>query len=122
MVKVVGSFRLGKEMMKEKRAQLVKDIKSETSSYNVSGLEKLIPVYSVSVTIPATYEGLIINGLLLTRFIKKLKGFRYEVQVDDKKLILNYGKRWGRWTGRLELPDLSEYFKDYPNIPRLEVK
>lgn len=118
----MGGFRLGRQLMKERRSQLLKEIKSEKSSKSKAELEKLIPIYSISVTIPATYEGLIINGLLLTRFIKKLKGFRYEVQVDDKKLILNYGKRWGRWTGRLELPDLSEYFKDYPNIPRLEVK
>src|SRR5690625_6366705 len=77
-----------------------------------------IPVYSVSITLPAEIEGLIINGKLLQTFLKKLKGFRKELIVQEESVLLKYGEKQGAWTGEMELYDISSFFEGFSDILR----
>lgn len=130
------AFAKGKEMMKKLRADNQKEIRrlekitsgkgrrnlTEKEFGSLEWLKRSIPIYSVSKVLPVKYGGLIINGKLLKAYVKKLKGFEIKVQSDEEKFILRYGKERGKYTGRLELYDLSEFFQGFPNIPELVVK
>lgn len=132
-VSIVGDFKKGKELMKAKRAESMKQIRKLERKHEklnlppakevkeLEALQKTIPFYSVSVTTPAKYENVIINGKLVLNFIKKLKGFHYDITTTDDSLKLSYGRKLGEWTGELELFDLSSYFEGFTDIPKLEV-
>ncbi|MBU5594897.1 hypothetical protein KQI76_06940 [Amphibacillus sp. MSJ-3] len=119
--RIVGNFTEGKEMMKKKREELRKELNQAEKKgvVKAKSLKRLIAIYSVSATLPAEIDGIIVNGLALTRFIKKLKGFRYEIIVEGDCLTVNYGKTRREWTGKLVLYDMSSYFEGYPDIPKL---
>ncbi|MBN6205561.1 hypothetical protein JYK21_03775 [Ralstonia pickettii] len=126
---VVGDFKAGKELMKLYRAEAVKEInkierKRQYSSNDISRLYKLEKqrlFYSVSKTLPARVEGIVINVKLLQSFIRKLGSkYDYSIKVEDKNLILNYKSRSGKGQGSFTLYDISEAFKNFTNIPKLE--
>src|SRR5690625_4559929 len=129
-----GHFTKGREMMKARRTELQKEIKRFENKHKklkvipgadiklVKELKAKVPIYSLSKTVPAKYQGIVVNGQLLIRFIKRLKGFRYEIEVKNGRLYLYYGERRNQWTGTLTLYDLSKYFEGYTDIPKLVIK
>lgn len=132
-IKLNGDFREGREMMKSARRDMSREITKlereikKAESYAgkerklLKEIKKELPFYSVSKTIPATYKGITVNGLLLQRFFKKLKGFTVSIKAEDNTLILNYMKQ-GSNKGKLDLYDISKYFEGYPDIPAIEVE
>jgi len=132
MITITGDFKKGKEQMKEKRKENMKQLNKlrkkleKEALVRVSDKEQLeylgnsIPVYSVSITLPAEIEGLIINGKLLQTFLKKLKGFRKELIVQEESVLLKYGEKQGAWTGEMELYDISSFFEGFTDIPKIE--
>ena len=132
MIKTKGSFANGREMMKSYRAAAKKGItqldrkerKNEILTVKEKGeleaLKKSVPVYSLSQTLPAKYEGLIVNSKLLDRFFKHLKDMNWELHVTDNVLILRYFKNGNE--GILRLYDLTPYFEEFNDIPEMEIK
>lgn len=130
MIKVKGNFAQGRELMKSKRAKAQKEIKRLEKKMNLTKEEgdllqshrEGIPVYSLSRNLPARYDNLIINSKVLVSFLKKLKNIKTEIKTEDGKLTVNYMNRNGSQTGLLELYDQSPYFKDFNDIPEMEIK
>jgi|SRR5699024_5609644 len=132
MITITGDFKKGKEQMKEKRKENMKQLnklrkklekealQSVSEEEQLEYLENSIPVYSVSLTLPAEIEGLIINGKLLQSFLKKLKGFQLELTVQEESVLLQYGEKQGEWTGEMELFDISSFFEGFTDIPKIE--
>lgn len=117
-IEIKGNYSNVKELMKQKRAKLNKEIKMLESS-EVSDFFKMRKkyikrnIYTVSKTLPASYEGIIINALLLERFLKKLNSKVIRFEKAEKSIFVYY------FNGYLELYDISEYFSDFNNIPEL---
>lgn len=117
-IEIKGNYSNVKELMKQKRAKLNKEIKMLESS-EVSDFFKMRKkyikrnIYTVSKTLPASYEGIIINALLLERFLKKLNSKVIRFEKAEKSIFVYYDN------GHLELYDISEYFSDFNNIPEL---
>lgn len=132
---IVGEFTEGKELMKVRRQNLMSEINKlerehkklkalpPTNELNrLESLRKKIPFYSISKTLPVRHNtGIIINGKILLAFMKKLKGFQYGLENTDRSLKLLYGRKFGEWTGELELFDISHHYEGFTDIPELEV-
>lgn len=67
---------------------------------------------------PAKAGNIIINNKIYEQFIKKLKGFEVDISIEEDKLVLQYGKIQGEWTGVLELYDLSSHFNEYGEVTK----
>lgn len=121
-IAISGDITPIKKFMKEKRTEVVKAIrKLEKEDVSDGKLQQLYiekTIYSVSKTLPARYKGVVINVLLLEKFLKKLELDGEEVYFESTKesLIAKYGK------GQLELFDISRYFRDIPNLPAVTLK
>lgn len=119
-IAISGDITPIKKFMKEKRTEVVKAIrKLEKENVSDGKLQQLYiekTIYSVSKTLPARYKGVVINVLLLERFLKKLDGEEVYFESTKESLIAKYGK------GQLELFDISRYFRDIPNLPVVTLK
>src|SRR5690625_3085539 len=116
MVEIKGSFAKGREQMKVLRAEKVKELRKLSKGINSSKVNELkaqIPIYSVSLTIPAEIKGIVVNGKLLQTFMKKINNMPHEFFFYKDKLRIQYGKYYGEFTGSLELKDLSNYFEGF---------
>lgn len=60
--------------------------------------------------LPVAIGGVVVNGLLLERMLKKLKGLTVSYYTSDKYLRLQYESSGGE--GSLELYDISDYFPE----------
>lgn len=132
---ILGDFKEGRELMKQYRAEHIMRISElKKTEQNTSKGDKMrelesaikflnesIPIFSVSRTIPAEHKGIVFNGKILQAFVKKLKGFHYQITTDETGLNLEYGRKHGEWTGELQLLNLSDYFKDFTDIPRMVI-
>lgn len=107
--------RLEKEKKKNKGILPVKDKK------RLNHLERTLHIFSVSSTLPADFEGLVINGKLLQDYLKKLKGWSFKLEKTDESIKLWYGRERPYLNGLLELYPLNHYFEDYEDIPKLEI-
>lgn len=129
-----GDFTDGRELMKVKRQQLINEIKRlekehkkleayppQSELNHLESIRSKLPFYSISKTVPVEFKDIIINGKLLKAFIKKLKGFQYQITTNEHRLKLEYGRKHGNWIGELELFNLSSYFKGFTDIPKMEV-
>lgn len=134
-ITIKGDFKTGRESMKLERRRLTSEIRklerkheklrvmpSNKELNQLRSLQKKVPIFSVSLTIPVKYEGIVINGKLLQAFNRKLRGMYRQITADEKKLVLHYGHRPKEWIGELELYDLSHYFKGFTDIPKLVIK
>lgn len=129
-----GEFSKGKELMKKRRRSCMAEINKLEKKLEklkvapnrelnqLESLRKMLLIYSISKTVPVKHNtGIIVNGKLLQAFMKKLKGFQYTISSNEQSLKLQYGRRYGEWTGELELFDISSYFEGFTDIPKLEV-
>ncbi len=84
----------------------------------IEGAEMFVRKFMKSKMEPAKAGDIIINNKIYEQFIKKLKGFEVEIQIAEDKLILQYGKTYGSWTGTLELYDLTSHFEPYGEVTK----
>lgn len=135
--KINGDFSKGRELMKHIRSEKAKErnkleraIKKKQKENQFTGklegeLSRLnleINRFSVSKMIPLKLEnGVVVNGKIFERFIKKLRGFFYTLQAQENTLQVRYGKIYGEWTGELHLHDVSHYYEGFNDIPELEI-
>src|SRR5690625_4809743 len=128
MIETKGNFSKGRNLMKSKRAEALKEIRKLEKKYNLTTEEsyrlefykKTVPVYSLSQNLTAKYEGLIVNSKLLIQFIKHLKDMNWEISIEGDTLKLQYlGKNSG---GLLEVYDVSPYFEDFNDIPEMKIE
>lgn len=138
-ISIEGDFAIGRELMKQNRKNRSKEItrlskehdkmyenntgSPVSTSNKIERLEKSIQFCSVSLTLPAEIDGIIINAKLLQAFMKNLnKDYRTSFTVDEYKLQLDY---WNRFKhsdrGNLTLFDISDHFKGYTDIPKLVI-
>lgn len=114
-VSIEGNVSPVKKFMKIKRAEVVKEIEGlEKGIISVAKLDKKYierNVYSVSKTLPARYDNIVINALLLERFLKKLDRKVLTFEKTENSLLIKYEK------GEFELFDISRYFEDIADLP-----
>lgn len=84
----------------------------------IEDLENLVQRFMKSRMEPARAGKIIINNKIYEQFIKKLKGFEVEIAIEEEKLVLQYGKVYGKWTGRLELYDLTSHFEGHGEVAK----
>ncbi|MFA1819024.1 hypothetical protein ACDX78_02270 [Virgibacillus oceani] len=137
-IKIVGSTTKVKEKMKKERQERKSEIAAlERKKKKAKGilippdqerlnhLERTLHIFSVSSTLPADFDGLIINGKLLQAYLKKLKGCDFKIEKSHETTLpsikLWYGKERPYLNGLLELYPLNHYFEDYEGIPKLEI-
>ncbi len=92
--------------------------KKNTLDKTIEDLDFYIRGFMKSKMEPARVENIIINNKLYEQFLRKLKGLHYEITVTNDRLIIEYGKSPGNWTGKLELFDLSSHFNGYGEITK----
>lgn len=135
-ISINGDFTQGRKQMTEirkskvqERNKLERERKKKQKENQYTGslenrikkLDHEINMYSVSKMMPTRHNNrIVINGKLLQDFIKKLKGFHYTIEDKEQSLKLKYGREYGKWTGELELFDLSNYFAGFTDMPELE--
>lgn len=133
-IKIVGNTAKVKEQMKkerqerkseiaalERKKKKAKGILTQPDQKRLNHLERTLHIFSVSSTLPADFQGLIINGKLLQAYLKKLKGCDYKIEKKDESVKLWYGRERPYLNGLLELHPLNHYFEDYEDIPKLEI-
>lgn len=123
-----------KRMMKYKQnmiRQVIRNLKDSIKAQEKAGRmpyktgkqvweqETLLKHYQITHAFPVDYEGIVINLNLLKRFISKLKGFEITVRHDDSTVYLTYCK--GETEGILKLHNLIHYYRDFKNIPKVEL-
>lgn len=91
------------------------------SCNQVNQLEKDLKIYSSKYVLPTKFEGLIINYKLFIDFIKKIKKFDIQLEIEDGNLIVKYRDIRGI-NGVLHLCDISSYYQDIQGIPEIEFK
>lgn len=133
-VKINGSHTKVREAMKEKRKDVNKEIRrlvkkrrtkqtlSVDEGNRLKNLEKSIPVYSTGKTLPAYYQGIIVNSKIVQSFMKKLKGLNYTIEINDGALEIRYSSSKDRQKGLLVMNDLTPYFEGMADIPVMEMK
>jgi|SRR5690625_86143 len=84
----------------------------------IQDLEDLVRRFRKSNMEPRQVGDIIINYKLYDRFVKKLKGYMTKVTIKEDRLLLQYGKNYGNWTGSLELHDLSDHFEGYADVSK----
>lgn len=114
--------------LKDKRAKLSEMKKERRQTKDVDKLNKLdrsidvleahIRKFMKSRMEPARVGNIVINNKVYEPFMKKLKNLYYRTTVTDEKLIVEYGTTPVKWTGLLELYDLSHYFEGYGAIKK----
>ncbi len=118
------------KFLKDKRSELskLKKIRSKlkgSEKHNmqepIQKLEALIRRFRKSNMEPRQVGNIVINFKLYTRSIKKLKGFETKLTITDEMVLLQYGKNFNNYTGKLELYDLSKHFEGYGDIPKAEI-
>ncbi|MCJ0932569.1 hypothetical protein MST22_15585 [Virgibacillus halodenitrificans] len=78
--------------------------------------EAFLHRFRVSQMAPVYIDGICINYKLYTKFIKKLKGFRINEYVHEKKLVIEYSNRSVK--GKLELYDITRELEGLKSIPK----
>lgn len=131
MLKIKGDFEEVKAEMKEhglkvKQASLLLK-KKHKREYLVPEKDKNMlnsmafqaNLYKVSKTLPVRVEGIVINHKLYSSFMKKIKGYKTSILMQSDGMVVNYWKQGtlNQGKGVLKLYDLSEYFKDFENVP-----
>lgn len=109
--------KLKKELRKLMKTEGNWDRKNDLEVY-IKDLQAHIRRFMKSKMEPARVGNIIINNKIYEQFMKKLKGLHYETSVTDNRLIIEYGKKPGNWTGKLELYDLSHHFEGYGEITK----
>lgn len=91
------------------------------SCNQVNHHEKDLKIYSSKYVLPAKFKGLIINYKLLMDFLKKIKKFDIQLEIEDGNLIVKYRDFKGI-KGVLHLSDISFYYEGIHGIPEIEFK
>lgn len=80
-------------------------------------------LYSVSFMLPIRVGDLVINYLILQKYLKKLRSFKVELEVKFNVLELRYFKGGAginkslEIKGTLELFDMAHHFEGFEHIP-----
>ena len=135
-ITVSGSFTKGRKKMIESRKQQVslknsleKELKEKQRKNEfpdnlkaaISKIDNAIRIYSVSKTQRVELEGIVINYKLLQNFLDKLSNFDINLTAAENALVLSYSKPFSSNKGKLTLYDLSSYFEDFTDIPKVVI-
>lgn len=104
--------------LKQKRIKEKSAAKKAEMDKPIEELEARVRKFMKSRMEPARAGNIIINNKIYEQFKKKLKGFEVEIAIEDEKLVLQYGKVYGKWTGTLELYDLASHFEGHGEITK----
>lgn len=108
--------------LRKERRKLKKDSdysnKLNDLDKSIEDLNSYIRRFMKSKMEPAVVGDIVINNKIYDQFLKKLKGLHYEITVTNDRLIIEYGKKPGIWTGKLELFDLSHHFEGYGKVTK----
>jgi len=109
-----------KELEKERKQ---KKYLTESEQKRLQELEKLFRLYTPSKVLPVRIEStdLIIDSKIYQSFMKKIKGFSFEITVIADSLRIRYKSAF-QSQGYIEFYDLSPHFADFQNIPVAEIK
>lgn len=113
-----------KILHKQSRVTTLLDHEKHKINSKIEHLEHLVKLVNVrKVKLRELSNGMIVNALILDKFIVKLKRkFEYRLSVSDGGLVLEYwsvGHTHEKPTGKLALCDLSEHYLLY-DVPYLE--
>lgn len=107
---------LKKEAQKEKRSierEIAKKEKEALFTDNLKKqleqVQKEIIKYSLSKTQPVLIDEVLVDAIILKRFLNKLKGFHINIVSEGASVILYYEKDPVS-RGKLELYDLSRHY------------
>lgn len=136
MLRIVnGSFEQLKAEMKQNQDIVKRKIKelekkrkqkkylTESEQKRLQELEKLFRLYTPSKVLPVRIEStdLIIDSKIYQSFMKKIKGFSFEITVIADSMRIRY-KSGFQSQGCIEFYNLSSYFTEFQNIPVAVIK